>query len=359
MPEPLKYLFSDDIINSFAKDFKLEYSKFDSKAFIKEVLDGKWSQLELKDRMHHVADTLNLFLPKDFRKSIDILLTIAKKYTGLPHMCFPDYVERFGLEDFETSMTALEHLTENSSSEFAIRPFIIRYPKQTMNCIKKWSKSKNRHVRRLASEGCRPRLPWAMALPEFKKDPQQVLDVILPMIEDESLYVRRSVANNLNDISKDHPNILIEIAGKYLGRSENTNWAIKHACRGLLKKGQRDVLLLFGYADAQHVLIKNFRVDEQVSLGDKLNFEFELFTELDSLGKLRVEFIVDFMKANGKLAGKIFHISEGFHAQSKKSISKYFSFKAISTRKYYLGEHKISIVINGVSRATKGFRLVD
>ena len=357
MPEPLKHRFSIELVESIANDCHQYYPEFDRTLFIENVLLKDWQQLELKDRMHRIANILGVYLPTDYPKSIDILLQVAENYSGLAHMCFPDFVEQYGMNDFKTSMKALEQLTSGSSSEFAVRPFIVRYPRETMARMQLWAKSDDEHIRRLATEGCRPRLPWAMALPEFKKNPSEVLEVILCLIDDDSLYVRRSVANNLNDISKDNPELVIEIAAKYLGQSKPVDWVIKHACRGLLKQGQKQVLSMFGFTDSDHVLINNFSVDLQVNLGEKLNFEFELKATDKHLGKLRVEFIVDFMKANGKTAGKIFKICEGEYLADQKSITKYFSFKPISTRKYYVGGHRISIVVNGDVRASKDFEL--
>lgn len=358
MPEPLKHLYSIELVESIANECHQYYPKFNRSHFTKDVLLKDWKQLELKERMHRIAKILGECLPTDYHQSIDILLKVAENYSGLAHMCFPDFVEQYGMLDFKTSMMALEKLTARSSSEFAIRPFIIKYPKKATSTLKKWAKSKNEHIRRLASEGCRPRLPWAMALPEYKKDPSAVLEIILKLINDDSLYVRRSIANNLNDISKDHPEVVVDIATQYLGQSKQTDWVIKHACRGLLKQGHKQVLTLFGYSKASHVTVKQLTIDRQVKLGDKLNFGFELKTTDKYLGKLRVEFIIDFMKANGKTAGKIFKICEGEYLSNQKLITKYFSFKPISTRKYYLGKHQLSVVVNGSAIGSKEFELL-
>lgn len=359
MPEPLKYIYSESLIKGLALEFNKAYPEFDIDKFTNQVLFNGWNDLELKDRMHHVSSVLRNHLPLSYPDALSILLPVSEKYSGLEHMFFPDFVEQFGLEHFDLSMNALEHLTSGSSSEFAIRPFIKQSPAKTMKRMQIWSRSKHDDVRRLASEGCRPRLPWAMALPEYKKDPSQILNIILNLIDDKSLYVRRSVANNLNDISKDNPHIVIKIAEEYLGKSDNIDWVIKHACRGLLKQGNQRTLSLFGYHDAKHVLIKNFKTDEKVILGEKFNFEFELLSKKQTLGKLRIEFIIDFFKANGKTSAKIFKISDGNYTQNSKIITKYFSFKKISTRKYYTGNHSITIVINGVKNITQAFKLIE
>lgn len=359
MAEPLKNLYSHSLIDSLANEFKLAYPVFRSQAFIDDVLLNDWKKLELKERMHRVANALGKHLPPHFPDAVEILLPVSDKFTGLEHLLFPDFVEQFGMDHFKISMKALEHLTSGSSSEFAIRPFIQQWPDKTMKQMDSWSRSKNEHIRRLASEGCRPRLPWAMALPDYKRDPTDVLEIILKLIKDESLYVRRSVANNLNDISKDNPDLLIEIAEQHLGASRDTDWVIKHACRGLLKQGHKKVLHLFGYTAAQHVSLDNFKTDKKISMGERINFSFKLITDKKTLGKLRLEFIIDFIKANGKSSAKIFKISEGEYTQSSKTFTKYFSFKKISTRKYYPGDHAISIVINGNKVATQSFKLAE
>lgn len=358
MPEALKNCYSKNFVKQVANQCQKQHPQFDSKRFVKNVLIDDWQELELKQRMSRISEVLGYYLPTDYAEALHILLPVASNFTGLAHMCFADFVEKYGPDEFKLSMQALQELTVNSTAEFAIRTFIIKYPERTMKQMAKWAQSNNEHVRRLASEGCRPRLPWAMALPSFKKTPQPVLDIILPLIGDESLYVRRSVANNLNDISKDHPDVLIDVASHYLNQSKNIDWVVKHACRSLLKQGHPKILALFGYREADHVSISNFSVDGQVNFGKQLNFEFTIKSNQDILGKLRLEFIINFMKANGKQAGKIFKISEGNYHEFSKTFSKSFSFKPITTRKYYPGEHRISLVINGHKLASQDFDLI-
>jgi len=359
MAEPLKNIFSQELVESVAKQTLKEHPAFKSELFVQRVVTVEWECLELKQRMRQVSVSLGEFLPKNYLQSIKILKRVSNQFSGLEHMLFPDFVEIYGMEYLEESLEALEHFTLNSSSEFAIRPFILKFPEKTMKRIKDWSQSHNEHVRRLASEGCRPRLPWATALPGFKQDPKPVLNIIENLIEDESLYVRRSVANNFNDISKDNPEIVIRYAKKWVGRSSKATWVMKHACRGLLKKGEPEVLALFGFANTEHLKIRDFDLAERVKLGDRLHFNFTIMTHSKRLGKLRLEFLIDFVKANGKRSSKIFKISEGDYSENSRRVNKYFSFKPISTRKYYTGIHKLSIIINGKNFATGEFVLSD
>ena len=358
MAEPLKNLYSKSLINAVAEQIRIEYSSFDVESFERKVLSDGWDKLELKARMRRLSEVLGRYLPQNYKAAIDILKPVSSNFSGLEHMFFPDFVEVHGLDHVTTSLDALQHFTANSSSEFAIRPFILHHPKRTMKQMKLWSKSSDKHLRRIASEGCRPRLPWAMALPAFKQDPAPVLDIILNLLDDESLYVRRSVANNLNDISKDNPETVIAIAETNLGMSKQTDWVVKHACRGLLKKGDARVLPLFGFNEASHVELNNFQVSSSVIMGEALPFKFEIQTSQEQLGKLRLEFLIEFVKANGKTAGKVFKIAEGDYNEDQKLVAKSFSFKPISTRKYYPGTHRLSVLINGNSFASQSFELV-
>jgi len=332
------------------------YPAFDTNKFNTLIFDENWKSKELKQRMRHITESLHQCLP-DYEQAIPILKTASSKFSNtFTHMFFPDYAELYGMEHYDISIDALAHFTQYSSSEFAIRPFIIRYPEKTMQHMKAWAKHKNEHVRRLASEGCRPRLPWAMQLPAFVQNPNPVLEILELLKYDKSLYVRRSVANNLNDIAKDHPQIVADTAKSWLGNNKNTDWLVKHACRTLLKQAHPKVLALFGFAPAKHIQIQNFKVSPQVVWGGKVVFSATLNSD-KPLGKLRLEFAIDFMKANGETAHKVFQISESNIKDTCKRIEKSFSFKPISTRKYYSGVHQLSLIINGETKATQQFIL--
>ena len=347
MPEPLKYLYNREFIDSLCREFRLVYSQFNSKGFRESIFDTDWDEKELKDRMRHISQTLHRFLPNNYQKSLEILKPVSEKFSGFEPMFFPDFVEIYGLEDYKQSIMALEHFTKYSSSEFAVRPFIKKYKHKMMAQMGKWAESNNHHVRRLATEGCRPRLPWAMALPEFKKNPQPVIKILEKLRNDPSESVRRSVANNLNDISKDSPQILIEIAKKWLRKNSETDWLVKHACRTLLKKGKPEIMKIFGFEKPNHISIEGFKVQMAVNLGDRLKFSFHLKTQKNQLGKLRIEYQIDFMKNSRKQAGKVFKISEFNYSEKRKEITKEHDFKFITTRKYYTGNHGIRILVNG------------
>ena len=359
----LKDAFNKKVIIVLASEIKKQYRSFESEAFIERVLDRSWKKRELKQRIRHISECLTTFLPKSYEKALGILkpvsLEISVQCDGLVHLIFPDFVELCGLDDYKNSVSAMAFFTSGSSSEFPVRHFIVKYEKKMMAQMYKWASSDDAHLRRLASEGCRPRLPWAIALPEFKNDPTPILPILEKLKNDESEYVRRSVANNLNDISKDNPKIVIKLAKAWLGKCTETNKLVKHGCRTLLKQGEPDVLKLFGFRAPRDIKLKKLKITKEINMGEKIDFEFSLQTTKKKLGKLRIEYIIEFVRLNNKTGKKVFKISEGKYSESERCVTKKHSFKPISTRKYYPGKHSISIVVNGIVLSTKSFIIKD
>lgn len=351
----LKDVFDEYFIRKLSSEIKEVYSEFDEKEFINNIFNKEWDKKELKQRIRHISENMKNGLLGSYKKSIKILKPVSLKFTGLEHLIFPDFVELCGIDNLKTSINAMEYFTEGSSSEFPVRQFIIKYENEMMKQMTVWSKSNNEHVRRLASEGCRPRLPWAMALPKFKNDPASILPILEQLKSDESEYVRRSVANNLNDISKDNPAIVIKIANKWKGLSPDTDKLVKHGCRTLLKSGESKVLTLFGYKEPKDIQVKKLNVTKEIEMGKEIVFSFSLLTTKKNLGKLRIEYIIDFVRQNNKTGKKVFKISEGDYSESVREISKKHSFREISTRRYYPGEHGVSIIVNGKVLAKKSF----
>ena len=356
MSEPLKNLYSIELLESVSAQLQHHYPSFDRLGFIAYVMDDEWQHRELKQRMTHIAAALHHFLPMPYSKALTLLMAISIRFTGFEYMFFPDFVERYGLGHYQDSIIALEHFTEYASSEYAVRPFIKHYPDQMMAQMMIWAKSDNHHLRRLASEGCRPRLPWAMALADFKQHPAAILPILEQLKNDDSEYVRRSVANNLNDISKDNPAIVIDIAQHWFGEHPQTNWLVKHACRTLLKQGQPEIMQLFGLVKPEHIAISHFSVQPSVKMGGKVTFSFMLVSEL-ALGRVRIEYALGFVKKNKQLFKKVFKISEADIKTHTKTVTKSHSFKKISTRTYYEGNHSLSIIVNGHEIAHKMFVL--
>jgi len=349
MAQLLKNLYNEEYILLLSQNIEEEFMEFESDKFIKSLFNDEWKGRELKDRMRHISTMLGVYLPSDYIKAISILKLAFQKMNfayGLENMIFQDFVEVYGLDSLEISLDALESFTIHSSSEFAIRRFILKYPQESMKQLLLWAQSNNEHIRRLASEGSRPRLPWAIALPLFKRQPKEVLEILELLKDDESKYVRKSVANNLNDISKDNPQIIKKLTKNWLHYSDKRDALLKHGCRTLLKKSDTQVLELFGFERPTNISLDNFTFNEQVKMGEELAFTFELRTKKE-LGKLRIEFALHFLRKNSKQNKKVFKIAEGIYSGRHKTINKTYSFKTISTRVYYRGLQKLSIIING------------
>ena len=354
----LKNVYTKEYIKNLALKIKDNYKEFDADKFINSIFDNTWESLELKARMRHIAINLEKSLALTYDKQLEILKEVSKDFKSFEAMFFQDFVEVFGLDDFEESMKALEVFTQDASSEFAIRQFILKYEDKTMIQMKIWSQSSNEHLRRLSCEGCRPRLPWAIALPKFKKDPTKVFEIIEFLKNDKSLYVKKSVANNLNDISKDNPHLVINFIKTNLGVSKDLDWICKHASRTLLKKGDKEILKLFSFDKSKHVDIQNFSCDLSVKINESLNFSFELVSQ-EEIGNVRIEYAIDYLKSNKNHNKKVFMISQNEIKSNSKKFIKKQSFKNMSTRKHYLGIHYISILINGEEIIKKEFLLND
>ena len=229
-----------------------------------------------------------------------------------------------------------------------------------MKKMLEWSKHENANVRRLASEGCRPRLPWAMGLPDFKKDPSAILPILENLKSDPSEYVRRSVANNLNDIAKDHPKKVLAIAKEWMRGNTETQWIVKHGCRTLLKKGDAKILQLHGFNPKGRGVVTNFSVENRkIQVGDTLKFAFSFLNGDKKPARFRLEYAIDYKTSTGKLSRKIFKIAEGNYAPGIPiQINRKQSFKNRTTRKHFKGEHLVTILVNGNTAGSARFHVV-
>ncbi len=365
MPELLKdKYYNFDSIHELAFRIKAIYPSFQDSDFISDIMDEAWEALSLKGRMRHITINLGKYLPSDYEQALAILDQVIAGYPAghndLAFIYFPDFVEVYGQDEcnWDLSMAALERYTQCSTAEFAVREFIIKHEERMMAQMFLWAKHSNEHVRRLASEGCRPALPWGQALIRFKKDPTLVLTVLEQLKADPSLYVRKSVANNLNDISKTHPELVAQIASEWYGKNKYTDWVVKHGCRTLLKKGNNCVLGIFGTADAKHVTVCDFALQaESVSIGEGMTFSFKV--KAKKAAKVRLEYGIHYVKANGTQNLKIFKIAEtSFMANQEKTYIKTHSFADLSTRKHYPGTHSLILIVNGTEQGKLSFEAV-
>jgi 3-methyladenine DNA glycosylase AlkC len=360
MPELLKNRYSAQYIAQVARAVGREEPRFDAAAFRRAVLGSGWDGLELKQRMHRIAAALHAHLPGDYRRQLAALKRAAPNFGGFEAMFFPDFVEQFGRHDYEASMAALEHFTRYSSSEFAVRPFIAAAPARTLARLLDWAGDGDEHLRRLASEGSRPRLPWGMRLPALIADPLPILPILERLRADPSEMVRRSVANNLNDIAKDHPGLVVELARRWQGKDSRTDALLKHACRTLLKRGDPGALRLFGHHDDVRLRVTDLRFDAaRLPIGGTLAFSFEVALRQREPAQLRLEYAVDFVKANGSASRKVFKIGErSLRPGERLRLARRHRFTDFSTRRHYPGAHRIAIVVNGIERAARSLRLL-
>lgn len=362
MAIPLKEFYNKEYISLLSHNIQEHYPAFKREKFTVEIFNAAWKNKALKQRMHHITQTLHLFLTQNYYNDLEILICTFREMNsayGLENQLFQHYVALYGLafKDFEHSMGALCEFTIGSSSEFAIREFLIHFEKETLIEMKKWAKSENEHIRRLASEGCRPRLPWGVALKSFIKDPTPIISILELLKDDISAYVRKSVANNLNDISKNHPEVVKKLAKKWIKENPNSEALLKHGCRTLLKNSDREALEIFGIYEKKTLQLKNMEHSKELKKGETLAFSFSLKDE-KALGVLRVEFALYFLRKNGSRNKKVFQIAQKEYQTQEASFSKAYSFKEITTRVYYSGIQELGIIVNGKELKRVAFRLL-
>ncbi len=250
----LKTLLDRDAIDCLAHNLALAWAAFDAASFCRAAAAGL-EPLGIMQRGQHLARALHAHLPPDFAAAAAVLersLTPPLQQTEelglgvffyLPHVCFAadyglDAAHNGGRDPFEPAMRLQYALTRRFSAEFSIRAFLIRSPDRTLARLLEWTRDADPHVRRLCSEGTRPRLPWARQIPAFVQDPTPVLPILETLKDDPDLYVRRSVANHLGDIAKDHPQLVFDLCERWLeNATAERKWLIRHAVRHPFKHG--------------------------------------------------------------------------------------------------------------------------
>ena len=373
MPEPFKNLFNSELIIGIGEHVAKSWPHFDSAGFV-SVASKNLNDLELKQRSAQITDALTTFLPNDFEKSAAILLASLAPaedcdvgsaivndngLAGWAVMPLTHYVGRTGLKHFDLSMMLLKEMTKRSSSEFDIRYFLLDSPLRAISILQDWTQDPNQHVRRLVSEGTRPRLPWAMRLPVFIEDPSPLIPLLDALKDDEEEYVRRSVSNNLNDIAKDHPDVVAGIARQWLkGASKNRQRLVRHACRTLIKQGHKETLAALGY-HTPAVMVNHLKIlTPQVLFGNALLFELSLASTSKNSQPLIIDYAIHHRKANGTTTPKVFKWkTTTLKPMEILTSERKHPMRKITTRVYYPGAHRLEILINGVSLACSDFCL--
>ncbi|MEM7170320.1 MAG: hypothetical protein AAF530_09115 [Pseudomonadota bacterium] len=376
MPEAFKNVFNPERIAEMGKHLERADPNFDRTAFVTAACD-KLETLELKQRSDQICQALARTLPGEFEKAAVILeKSLASEdweaaaaagnekpadgITAWPIMPLAHYVSLRGQDHFELSLTLLREMTKRFTAEFAIRPFILAQPDKTLAMLWDWTEDPNHHVRRLVSEGTRPRLPWGLRLPPFIENPEPIFPLLERIKDDDSDYVRRSVANNLNDIAKDHPDRVAQIAKAWLkGASAERQKLVRHACRSLIKQGHPATMGALGFGPAP-VRLESFEVQTPVvHLGEALIFDMALCLDGKEPRDLVLDYVIHHRKANGSTSAKVFKWkSLSLSPGERHEAARRHKIKAITTRVYYSGPHGVEIMVNGKSLGRRDFDLI-
>lgn len=368
MAEKLKHFFGERIVCAIAKDLRRAHPQFRERHFVAACLSGL-SRLELTARALHIADAMHDHLPRPFAVAADILVASLgpelthtdafglEPFRYLPHVFF---VQKHGLGDFEASMRAQYELTKRFSAELSIRPFLERHPEETYTRLLAWARDDSVHVRRLVSEGTRPRLPWAPRLRAFQEDPRPVIALLEMLKDDPERYVQRSVANSLNDIAKDHPELAVEVCREWLIEAPPARrWIVKHALRSLVKKAHPGALKILGVSGKPRISVAGVRlVPADVRIGGLLRFSFEIISTSNRAQELLIDYAVHFVKSNGTTRPKVFKLRKlELPPAGRAELGSRISFEDLTTRRHYPGRHRIDLLVNGVAHPLAEFEV--
>lgn len=365
MGEPFKNLLNASVVREIAADFQRAWAPFPVGVFVKRATRGL-EALELKDRGRHIASALGASLPGDVTHAMEIAiaslgppLTVTEGYGSsvFRHLPLSTWLHEVGPRDVETALRANRELTRRFTAEFSIRSLLAHAQTRTLAELARWTRDADPHVRRLVSEGTRSRLPWAERLPALQASPALTLPLLEALKDDESEYVRRSVANHLNDLSKDHPRVVLSTARRWLdGAADARRRLVEHGLRTLVKAGDRTALELLGASGAA-LLVKGTVRPRQVALGDAVEFEATVTNEGRRQTHVVVEAIVHFVRPRGT-SSKTFRLAR-FDLQPGESrvSSRRFTLAHRSIRRLYEGAHRVEVQANGRVVAAGRFAL--
>jgi len=349
-PAPaLKEMFDAARYRKMARDIAAVHAGFEQKRFLQLTLPDL-ERLALLARLRRATEALRATLPAPYPQALAVLREVAPRWgEGFTALVLPDFVGLYGREDFDRSLEALKFFTPFGSSEFAIREFLRLDLHRTLRVMTKWSRDDNEHVRRLASEGCRPRLPWSFKLRELIADPSPVAPILENLRADPSLYVRKSVANHLNDITKDHPAWVLERLAGWDLENKSTAWIARHALRTLIKRGDRAALAVIGAGARAEIALGTFTVaPRKLRLGDALALSCTFTSTARGPQKLVVDYAVHYVKHSGAASAKVFKWKETTLVPGATlMLAKRQRIQDFTTRKHHAGEHVVELMVNG------------
>lgn len=354
-----------EVVRYYASGLAARISTFDRAGFEADALRGL-EHLELKARVKHIAHHMHIHVGEDFELGLGACLALLDGQTPsqgpsvhFRHWPMAQYVEDHGLGHFDASMSAMKRITAHFSCEFAVRPFLARFPERTLEVMHEWAQTADVHVRRNASEGIRPRLPWGMRLDAFIADPSPVFAVLERLHDDPEEYVRRSVSNCLNDIAKDHPDAMMSVLERWDATpTPESRWIKQRALRTLVKQGNPRALGLLGFAPAQ-VEVTALALDAaSYRVGDTMTIQATLASTAKRPQEILVDYRVHFVKANGSTRPKVFKwTTRALAAGERLQLTKRQHLRPLSTRRYHPGAHKVDIQVNGRVLAEIDFEL--
>lgn len=356
----LKDLINEASLRAVAAQFATATPGFRRQAFLSTALDGL-EALSVMQRVHRIAQSLHAALPGAYGAQLEQIVAVAPQLDGaFVNMGLNDFVAHYGQDDFGPSMAALKTLTRFGTAEFAVRHFLRRDLPRTLAVMRGWAEDGNEHVRRLASEGCRPRLPWSFKLDALVADPSPLAPLLDRLRADDSLYVRRSVANSLNDITKDHPGWVLDHLGSWPLDDARCAWIARHALRSQIKKGNPRALALLGAEAGARVSLQALRLHPpRVVLGGHLDLSFTLQSEAAHAQRLVVDYALHYVKKNGATAPKVFKLRTlTLEAGAAAPLQIRRALRDFSTRVHYPGTHAVEILVNGQALAGAEFELV-
>lgn len=356
----MRDLFNADRYRATAAALRALDRRFDAKRFLQLALEGLEDR-ELMDRMRQTALAFDAAHPGDYRAKLKLLAAHAPQIGhGFVAIWICEFVARFGLDDPSASLPALRKFTRYGSAEFAVRPFIVQDQDATLAVMRQWADDENEHVRRLASEGSRPRLPWGQRLTALVRDPSPTAPILERLRADPSLYVRKSVANHLNDIAKDHPAAVLDRVESWDRADARTAWIVRHGLRTLIKRGDSRALALLGAGDAPRLTVDTFTVAPvRIHLGDTVTFTATLTSTARRPQTLVVDYVVHYARASGRSSLKVFKwTTHSLASAGSVTLTKRQTIRDFSTRRHHPGVHRVELQINGRRLAETQFTLV-
>lgn len=365
MPEPFKNLYDEAWVHAAGRRIG-SAAGVDPGGLARRVLPALLD-LELKARVDLLADALADWLPGSFPQQVEALLSTLGPPADLSRKnqfdmgCWPltSFVQRHGLHDFDTSMRAIHALTQRFSGEFAVRPFLARQPEQTLALFETWTADPSPHVRRLVSEGSRPRLPWGERLRAFQQDPTPTLALLERLRADPHEYVRRSVANHLGDVAKDHPDRAVAVVRRWLSEAPSAEMTAlaRHALRHPVKLGHPGALAALGLDLQAEVALLSLQASSQVVLGEAL--EVDLVLRSASPVEVEVDLVLHLRKANGQRSPKVFKGGRlALQAGQERAWRKRLPLRPVTTRRYHGGLQRVEVQVNGRVLGGAEFELV-